>query len=64
MVGDRTCFDVIIIDDDLSEYTEVIYLTIGLRNGSYHPYYSDSTQIYIYDNDGECQVSRTISCIL
>ena len=57
MVGDRTCFDVVIIDDNLTEYTENFRLEIGLRNGSYHPYYSDSTGIVIIDNDGEYRVA-------
>ena len=57
MVGDRTCFDVVIIDDDLSEYPENFNLDIGLRNGSFHPYYSDSTAILVIDNDGECPVT-------
>ena len=57
MVGDRTCFDVVIIDDDLSEYNENFNLDIGLQNGSSHPYYSDSARIYIIDNDGEYQAT-------
>lgn len=61
MVGDRRCFDVVITDDALSEYTENFPLDISLRNGSYHPFYSDSTTIYIWDNDGECMVGYGIS---
>lgn len=57
-VGDRTCFDVVIIDDDLSEYSEVFTLQIGLRNGSYHRYYSDTARIRVLDNDGEYYITN------
>ena len=57
MVGDRTCFDVVILDDNLTEYNEDFRLEIGLQNGSYHPYYSDSTRFRIFDNDGEYRVA-------
>ena len=57
MVGDRTCFDVVILDDNLTEYNEEFRLEIGLQNGSYHPYYSDSTRFRIFDNDGEYRVA-------
>ena len=52
-VGDRTCFNVSIIDDDFSEFAETFTLEIGLSNGTYHRYYSNTATIYIQDNDGE-----------
>lgn len=52
-VEDRQCFDVTILDDNISEYNEDFYFNVALRNGSSHPYYSDTTRIIIYDNEGE-----------
>ena len=54
--GDRVCLDVVIVDDNIIEYTESFYFTVSLSNGSYiSDYYQKSTGIEVIDNDGECE---------
>ena len=50
--GNRICFDVIIVDDDVIEYTRYDYFFLHLQNGTYHDHLYDKTRIRITDNEG------------
>ena len=50
--GNRTCFDVIIIDDDVIDYTKHIWLYVCLQNRTYHDHFYDRTHIIVIDNEG------------
>ena len=50
--GNRICFDVIIIDDDVIEYTKSHYFYLRFQNGTYHDHFYDNTRIIVTDNEG------------
>ena len=50
--GNRICFDVIIIDDDVIEYMKYYHFYLRLQNGTYHDHFRDYTNIIVTDNEG------------
>ena len=51
-IGNRICFDVMIIDDDVIEYEEEHWFYLRLQNGAFHDHFYDRTPIIITDNEG------------
>ena len=53
--GDRRCFNVTIVDDDVIEYDGGRVFEVDAVNTSSLPYYYfyDYTQIYVRDNEGQ-----------
>ena len=52
-VGNRICFDAIIIDDDAIEYRRKDHrFQLLLQNGTYHRHFDDNTRIAVRDNEG------------
>ena len=61
-LGNRICFDVIFIDDDVIEYTKVYVLYLYLQNGTVHNHFYDHTEIEVTDNEGWFQVYYSTIC--
>ena len=51
-IGNRICFDVMIIDDDVIEYMKYNDFSLHLKNGTYHAHFNDYTHIIVTDNEG------------
>ena len=48
----RICFDAIVIDDDVVEYTKYYGFNVRLQNRTFHEHFYDYTQIIVTDNEG------------
>ena len=51
-VGNRICFDVIIVDDDVIEYMKDYKFYLCLQNGTSHHHFLGETYIFVKDNEG------------
>lgn len=50
--GDRICYEVTIVDDDIIEQFLRSGFTVTLQNGALDPFFSDFTQFVVRDNEG------------
>ena len=62
--GNRICFDVIIIDDDVIEYMKYYYFYLRLQNGTYHNHFRDDTHIIVTDNEGWCSLNHCLNLLI
>ena len=58
-LGNRICFDVIIIDDGVIENTKSYGFYLHLQNGTSHIHFYDRTLINVTDNEGWFPVDMT-----
>ena len=61
-IGNRICFDAIIIDDDIIEHMKYYEFHVHLPNRTYHQYFYDITYIRITDNEGWFLKSLSKTC--
>ena len=60
-VGNRICFDVTIVDDEVIEYMKDYKFYLCLQNGTYHHHFSGDTYIFVRDNEGWFLIVMTCS---
>ena len=61
-IGNRICFDAIIIDDDIIEYMKYYEFHVHLQNRTYHRNFYDYTHIRVTDNEGWFLKSLSKTC--
>ena len=58
-LGNRICFDAILIDDDVIENMKFYNFYLHLQNGTSHIHFDDRIRIDVTDNEGWFPVNMT-----